>query len=179
MTGMYEMQVPDFNLADFADAACRGHGNLKIRADAFLSAVTPKVVEVIHYLYATEPDYVRQEYEGKPVIEVFFAGPYKGRPGIFSRGLILENGKLKDEIDEAVHDDEGLFSGANDHIVTYINTHSAADKKPTTENAKRYVEMEANAHPDIVGGPISIVILDGTGHIRWKQQGTCDVGSRK
>ena len=74
---MYTQQIPAFDLFILGRDACKGSGDLKQRSDRFLSTAFTKVYEVVKYLAATDADYLRNQYEGKPVIEVFFIGVYK------------------------------------------------------------------------------------------------------
>jgi hypothetical protein len=174
MSGLYDQRVPPFDLFSLGESACRSNGDLRARADGFLATAFPQVAAVVGQLATTDPSYLRQSFEGKPVIEVLFIGIYRGHLSIFARGAVLENGRLKKETDEAVSGDDGFFSGANDHIIAYIGSHPGWRKHGVVIAVRHLVELEADAHPDLVGGPISVLTVDGRGKPRWIDKGKCE-----
>ncbi|MGH9495244.1 MAG: hypothetical protein ACRD3B_09625 [Candidatus Sulfotelmatobacter sp.] len=174
MVGMYKQQFPAFDLLALSQFACRGPGDLKQRADTFLSTALPRVTEAVNYSQNTDPDSLKQQYEGKPIIEVLFAGAYKHKPAIFVRGAVLENGVLKPEAVSVPSERVHLFAGVNGHIRAYIQNHPGWEADGGVPAALRLIKIEVEAHPDIVGPPISVGTVNSNGEFHWVQRGECE-----
>jgi hypothetical protein len=173
MVGMYRHESPAFDLSELGEAACRSGGDLKQRADNFLATAFPKVAEVVRVLETTDPDYLKR-YEGKPIIEVLFAGQQEQRPAVFTRGAILEDGVLKPEAISVPSERIHVFAGVNGHIKTYLRSHPGWENEGDVTAALRLISLEAAAHPDLVGLPISIGTVDSSGAFHWIERGKCD-----
>jgi hypothetical protein len=173
MVGMYTHDSPAFDLSELGESACRSGGDLKQRADNFLATAFPKVAEVVKALETTDPAYLKQRYEGKPVIEVLFAGQQEQRPAVFTRGAILEDGVLKPEAISIPSERIHVFAGVNGHIQAYLRSHPGWDEEGAVNAALRLISLEAAAHPDLVGMPISIGAVESDGQFHWIQRGKC------
>jgi hypothetical protein len=173
MVGMYKLQDPPFDLLALGKAACMSGGDLKQRADRFLTMAFPQLTEILPSLGKTDPAYLKQLNDGKPLVELFFIGAYRQQPAVFARGVILESGILKPEAIEVPSERLHLFAGVNGHIRTYIRTHSDWDREGDISAARRLLELEVDAHPDIVGLPASIGTVDSRGRFHWLEPGKC------
>ncbi len=174
MAGMYKQDTPAFDLFALGQSACRSSGDLKQKADYFLSAALPQLVEIMKDLAITDADYLKQHNEGKPIIEVLFVGAYEGKPAAFARGVVPENGILKPEVINVPSDRVHLFAGVNGHIRAYINSHPRWEQGGDINAAQRLIELEAAAHSDMVGLPISIGVVASSGRFRWIHRGRCE-----
>ena len=67
----------------------------------------------------------------------------------------------------------GYFSGLNDHIKAYVQSHDGWKSTGYRRAARQFVEMEIKAHPNLAGPPISEVEIDGKGRVNWLSQGAC------
>jgi hypothetical protein len=156
------------------ESACRSNGDLKERADRFLAMALSKLDEVVKALETTDPDDFRQRYEGKPVVEVLFAGQQEQRPAVLMRGAILEDGMLKPEAISVPSERIHVFAGVNGHIRAYLRNHPNWEDEGDISVARRLINLEASAHPDLVGLPISIGTIDSSGSFQWIERGKCD-----
>ena len=143
------------------------------RADGFLASVFPQIAEVVKYMRVTEPRYLEEHYEGKPVVEVLFLGMYNQHPAVFLRGVALKDGVLRKEAGEVTYDDQAIFAGANTAIIDYVGRHPDWKQVGSIETAEQLIKLEVDARPNIVGIPISIVTIDASGRIHWVKQGKC------
>ncbi|HEX3820465.1 MAG TPA: hypothetical protein VHW45_09040 [Candidatus Sulfotelmatobacter sp.] len=173
MVGMYRYANPAFDLSELGESACRSAGDLKQRADNFLATALPRVAEIVKALEITDPAYLKQRYEGKPVIEVLFAGQQEQRPAVFTRGTILEDGVLKPEAISVPSDRIDVFAGVNGHIRSYVRSHPGWEEEGAVNAALRLINLEAAAHPDLVGLPISIGTVESNGKFHWIERGKC------
>lgn len=173
-SGLYESQKPVFRISSYARSACKSGGDLMQRADSFLAEVFPRITEVVKFMRDTEPRYLQEHYEGKPVFEVLFIGTYNQHPAVFLRGIAFQHGVLSKEAGEVTYDDQAIFSGANTAILDYVARHPDWKQLGSIEAAQYLIKLEVGARPNIVGLPISVVTVDGTGSIRWVQKGKCD-----
>jgi hypothetical protein len=116
-----------------------------------------------------DPTYFKQELAEKPT-EVVFAGVVKGKPAMIAIGLTAnEQGVVR--IERYV-ESTGYFMGVNDHILDYLNSPKAPKTSDLTL-VRRLVELEMKNHPQLVGPPVSEVVLDGKGTLHWISRGAC------
>ena len=174
MAGMYKHQSPSFDLFTLGQAACRSSGDLKQRANNFLSIALPELAEVVKDLGITDAAYVKQHNNGKPIIEVLFIGAFEDKPAVFARGVVLENGILKPDAIRVPTERARVFVGVNGHIEAYINSHPKWEQGGDINAAQRLIKLEVAAHPDMVGLPISIGMVDSSGRFQWVQRGICE-----
>ncbi|HEY1678600.1 MAG TPA: hypothetical protein VGG04_12870 [Candidatus Sulfotelmatobacter sp.] len=172
MVGMYRHKSPAFDLSELGESACRSGGDLKQRADSFLATAFPKVVEIVKAMKTSDPDSL-QRYAGKPIIEVLFAGQQEQRPAVFMRGVILENAVPRPEAISIPSERIDVFAGVNGHIRAYLRSHPDWENEGDVSVALRLINLEAAAHPDLVGPPISIGAVDSSGEFHWIERGKC------
>jgi hypothetical protein len=146
---------------------------LKERADLFLKVALPKLGEVVKDLEITDSAYMEQQYEGKTIIEVLFAGAYRQHPAVFIRGAILKRGALEPEVISVPFDRVAVFAGVNDKIGAYIKGHPNWKNDGVIRTVNRLIGIEATSHPDLVGLPVSIGTVDASGEFHWLQRGEC------
>jgi hypothetical protein len=174
MTGIYKQESPAFDAFQLGQSACRTKGDLKQKADEFLTSALPKLTAVVNDMELNDSDYLKKEYEGKPLVEAFFIGAYEDQPAVFIRGAILENGILESETIGVPWDGIAVFAGVTGHIRKYVKTHPEWLLHVGVKQANRMIEIEAAAHPDLVGLPVSLGTVDSSGTFRWVQRGNCD-----
>jgi len=67
--------------------------------------------------------------------------------------------------------------GIHDHVAQYLAKHDPLDVSNAVGIVNDLVQIEIDAHPENVGPPISILVLEKSG-AHWEQQGACaDIAS--
>lgn len=181
MAGMYNKPHPHFDLEDLARKACGARGDLRLRADSFLEIAKPPVVSLIQYLRENEPRYyIGSVANGKAdFINVLFVGVVDGHLSIFARGFrVGKDGSIKTISDDITEMDPqggiGFFGGANEAILSYIQSHNEWEQRLSyTQAARIFVKLEIDADAENVGPPIAVLRIDRLGGMHWVRLGVC------
>jgi hypothetical protein len=179
IAGLYRENATAFDLRRFVDAACRYHGDLREKAEAFLRFSTIPYERAIRHIRDADPSDFGRTVENKAT-EVIFAGIQNGQIALIVRGLVVNSaGKVSVERSESTapsYSRVGYFLGLNGHIRAHVKSHPDWAKGDYVKLAHRFVEMEVEAHPDLAGPPISELEIDEEGHVHWLDKGACDSG---
>jgi len=110
--------------------------------------------------------------------EVVFAGIQNENLALVVRGLVADwSGKIHIERFESTaprYPRLGYFIGLNGHIRSYLRTHPNWIRDDYRELARRLVQLEIEAHPDIAGPPTSELQIEKDGEVHWLDKGACD-----
>jgi hypothetical protein len=178
IAGLYRENATAFDLRRFVDAACQYHGDLRERAEAFLRLSKKSYEAAVRHIRETDPSEFRRTMENKPT-EVIFAGLLKGHITLFVRGFVADpQGKItteRYESSDTPNSSIGYFVGLNGRIRERVKPFSQWERLGYTEAARRFVEMEISANPDLVGLPISELEIDVHGIVHWISRGACDM----
>jgi hypothetical protein len=68
---------------------------------------------------------------------------------------------------------ELIAIGARDAIIEYQVSHPGWESMDPVAAARMFVQMEIERHPDHVGPPISVLVIEGDGSARWIDRGVC------
>ena len=100
---------------------------------------------------------------------MIFAGIQDGELGLIVRGLVADsNGKTRVERFESTarsYARIGYFMGLNGHVRSYIKSHPDWANDDYAKLARRFVELDIEAHPDLAGLPVSAPQIDNRGDI--------------
>jgi hypothetical protein len=166
-----------FSLRRFVDAACRYHGDLREKAEAFLRLSRKSYEAAVRHIRETDPGEFSRTIENRPT-EVIFAGLLKGHVTLFVRGFVSDSqGKItteRYESSDTPNSSLGYFVGLNGHIRERVKPFSQWERLGYAEAARRFVEMEISANPDLAGPPISELEIDDHGTVHWISRGACD-----
>jgi len=177
IAGLYQENATAFNLRRFVDAACRYHGDLREKAEAFLRLSRRSYEAAVRHIRETDPGEFRRTIENRPT-EVIFAGLLKGHLTLYVRGFVADpQGKItteRYESSDTPNSSIGYFVGLNGHIRERVKPFSQWEHLGYAEAARRFVEMEISANPDLAGLPISELEIDGHGTVHWISRGACD-----
>ena len=177
MAGLYEVRNSDFHLRGYIRAACREPGDLRAKAEAFVRMARKPYEEAVTIIRREDPSDFANTMANKPT-EVIFAGIQNGEIGLIVRGLTADSaGKVKVERFESTAPSFrriGYFMGLNGHIRSYIKSHPEWAKEDYAKLAARFVGLEIEAHPDLVGLPVSALQIDNKGDVVWLAKGACD-----
>jgi hypothetical protein len=177
MAGLYEVRNSDFHLREYIRGACREPGDLRAKAEAFVRMARKPYEEAVTRIRRGDPADFANTIANKPT-EVIFAGIQDGEIGLIVRGLVADSaGKVRVERFESTAPSFrriGYFIGLNGHIRWYIKTHPEWAKEDYAKLARKFVELEIEAHPDIAGLPVSAVQIDNKGDVVWLAKGACD-----
>ena len=177
IAGLYQENATAFNLRRFVDAACRYHGDLREKAEAFLRLSRRSYEAAVRHIRETDTGEFRRTIENRPT-EVIFAGLLKGHLTLYVRGFVADpQGKItteRYESSDTPNSSIGYFVGLNGHIRERVKPFSQWEHLGYAEAARRFVEMEISANPDLAGLPISELEIDGHGTVHWISRGACD-----
>ena len=177
MAGLLGKPKPYFRLQDLGEAACQISGSLKDKADGFLEIARDPVTSIVQYLRANEPQFYADTFNKNSgeFAYVVFAGTENGSPVAYARGFkIAGDGSVNAvSVDVTMTGAAGFFAGFNDHIAAYLKAHPNWSHKGAVATARKLIELEIAAHPDGVGQPISILIVDRKGKQKWVHSGAC------
>jgi hypothetical protein len=66
-----------------------------------------------------------------------------------------------------------FFAGNGEEAREYLQEHADLYRSPdTAKTARMLVQIGERAHPEVVGGPVSIAAVDATG-VHWVDPGVC------
>ena len=179
MAGLFEEPAAGFHLGQLVHAACLQAGGLRDKAEAFLKISKGPYENAARSIRGEQPDNFAQTIANKAT-EVIFAGLEKGRLALIVRGLVADaTGKVSLERSESTapsYARVGYFLGLNGHIRAHLKSHPDWAKGDYVQLARRFVEIEVEAHPDLAGPPISELEIDEEGHVHWLDKGACNGG---
>ncbi len=179
MAGLLYKQYPAFQLKELADQACNLNGDLLHRADAFLDIAREPVTAVASYLRQNERRFYTEllNNSGGEFVIVIFAGTQKGQSAIFARGFKLAaDGGIQPLSVDVTEDQQGIgfFAGANQEIAAYVKANKKWQKMDKVAAARKFVQLEIDAHPAWVGPPVSILTVNHLDQEKWVSKGVCE-----
>jgi hypothetical protein len=177
IAGLYRESATAFDLRKLVAGACRYPGDLREKAEAFLRLSGKAYETAVRHIRETDPSEFNRTIENKPT-EVIFAGLRKGHLALFVRGFVSDpQGKItteRYESSDTPNSSIGYFAGLNGRIRERVKPFSQWERLGYAEAARRFVEMEISANPDLAGLPISELEIDDHGMVRWISRGACD-----
>jgi hypothetical protein len=151
---------------------------LRDKAEAFLCAAKAPYERVVHRIHELDPADFEKTVANKPT-EVIFAGVQDDHLALYVRGLVADStGTVVVERHEAFEkapSSIGFFAGLNLEIRKYIESHGNWARQEYLSIARKFVEMEIRANPDLAGPPISEIEIDSRGAVHWVSRGACVV----
>jgi hypothetical protein len=170
IAGVYREDTTAFDLRRLVEAACRYPGDLFQKAEAFLRFSKKPYETAVRHIRKTDPNDFSQTIENKPT-EVIFAGLLRGHLTLLVRGFVSDpNGRITAEryaSSDASNSSIGYIAGLNRHIREQLKPHSQWESLGYTEVARRFVQLEIDANPDLAGPPISELEIDNWGTVHW------------
>jgi hypothetical protein len=176
IAGLYAEKSSGFELRALVHRACNGPGNLQRKAERFVEAArAPYEAAIRRIREVSALDFVRTAVN-QPT-EVIFAGVQGGQVALVVRGFIADSEArvTVERYDNVGPENSGLgyFLGLNEEIRAYISSHPNWTQTGYQKAARRFVEMEIQAHPDLAGPPISEVEINNLGRPTWLSLGAC------
>jgi hypothetical protein len=176
MAGLFEDGAAEFHLKAMVRAACRERGDLRTKADSFLKdAKAPFEKAAKHILLTDHTGF--DETLANRATEVVFAGIQDNHLVLFVRGFVVNSaGAVTPESYESTNDKRlhvGYFLGLNRHIREYVNLHKGWEAMGYAKAARKFVEIEIEAHPDLAGKPITELEIDSKARALWMSAGAC------
>jgi hypothetical protein len=177
IAGLYEEKSVGFDLRKLVEEACNRPGDLRSKAQAFLETARVPYEAAIQHLRESSPAHFAQIAVNLGT-EVIFAGVQERHVALMVRGFRADaSGKVTAERYDSTEPDIpriGYFLGVNGHIRAYVKSHPTWAKMGYPKAARKFVEMEIAAHPDLAGFPISELEIDSHGKVFWLRLGACD-----
>lgn len=177
IAGLYRESATVFNLRELVEAACRYPGDLREKAEAFLQLSKKPYEAAVRHIRNADPREFRQTIVNKPT-EVIFGGLFRGHLTLFVRGFVSDRkGKIRMEryeSSDASGSPIGYFAGLNRDIQQEAEHYSQWIRQGYREAARRLVEKQISANPDLAGPPISELEIDDHGTVRWISRGACE-----
>jgi hypothetical protein len=78
------------------------------------------------------------------------------------------------ETTDTPHSSIGFFAGLNLRIREYLASHSDWTHEDFLVVARKLVELEIKASPELAGPPVSEIEIDERGTLRWITRGACE-----
>lgn len=178
IAGLFREDGAAFHLRALATEACHFPGTLRDKAEAFLRAAKAPYERAVRRIRDLDPADFQKTVANKPT-EVVFAGIQNDHLALYVRGLIADsNGRVtleRHEASEGTPSSIGFFAGLNLEIRKYVETHGNWAREEYLSIARKFVEMEIHANPDLAGPPISEIEIDDRGAVHWISGGACVV----
>ena len=178
IAGLFREDGAAFHLRTLATEACHFPGTLHDKAEVFLRAAKTPYERAVRRIRDLDPADFRNTVANKPT-EVIFAGIENGHLALYVRGLIADStGRVtleRHEASEGTASSMGFFAGLNLEIRKYVETHGNWAREEYLSIARKFVEMEIQANPDLAGPPISEIEIDDRGVVHWISGGACVV----
>ena len=176
IAGLFAEPTAGFHLQQLVHDACQHPGDLRAKAEAFVRISREPFEKAMRTMREREPASFAQSIANKAT-EALFAGIHGGHIALIVRGLVADStGKISVERHESTaptYARIGYFLGLNGHIRAYVKAHPNWVSEGYVRQARRFVEMEIETHPDLVGPPISELEIDEGGQVHWLDKGAC------
>lgn len=176
IAGLYTEKSSGFDLRGLVHGACSDPGNLQSKAEAFVETARAPYEAAIRRIREVSPQDFARTTANQPT-EVIFAGVQDGQVALVVRGFIADSEArvTVERYDNLGPQNSGLgyFLGLNKQIRAYVSSHPNWTKIGYPKAARRFVQMEIQAHPDLASPPISEVEIDGKGSVKWLSLGAC------
>lgn len=177
IAGLYRESSTVFNLRELVAAACRYPGDLREKAEVFLQLSKKPYEAAVRHIRNANPREFRQTIVNKPT-EVIFGGLFRGHLALFVRGFVSDwKGKIRVEryeSSDAPGSPIGYFAGLNRDIQQEVEHDSQWVSQGYLEAARRFVEKQISANPDLASPPISELEIDSRGMVHWISRGACE-----
>jgi hypothetical protein len=178
MAGLFDKEYPVFHLQELGEEACSVPQDLRHKADAFLDIAKDPSIAVAQYLRDNEPQFFAEltNSNAGELVMVIFAGTQDGKSAIFARGYKLDpSGGIVPVSADVLETNSGIgfFAGANQAIAAYVKSHPKWQKMDRIAAAKKFVQLEIQAHPSWVGPPVSVVTINHLDQEKWVDRGVC------
>ena len=168
------------NVRATAETAIRAGGTLEEIASKFEDALADELKGFLSRFKTNKPEqYARAFQNHQVVVSVFFE-----KTNFVTTTFYLPNRDFPQTIEIIRHACPGdcpvdgplLFAFGDNGAVT-----AEIDRPPNIWEAKTIIprmnylmEIQHRATPNTVGPPVSIIAMDQTGDVQWKQKGKCD-----
>jgi hypothetical protein len=177
IAGLYRENASAFDLRKLVNTACRYPGDLREKAEAFLRISKKAYAAAVRHVREVDPNDYRRTIENTPT-EVIFAGLLRGRLTLLVRGFVSDpNGRVtteRYESSDVPNSSIGYIAGLNHQIREQLKPHSQWGQLGYAEVARRFVQIEIDANPDLAGPPISELEIDDRGTVHWISRGACE-----
>jgi hypothetical protein len=165
-----------YSLDKLAVNAIGSKRTLENVAAMLLTEVPGPLARALDRIKLRAPLYYKEHFAELRQVDVFLASVESGIPKVVVIGFQAENGTGR--IVGRTAGCPGIACGTNGYVSTQIGTNKAAMNFIHTgddaADARKMVEIEIAARPDIVGGPIDEVVLTPSGHQWTEPYGKCN-----
>lgn len=177
--GLAEYTKTNYDLVTVVNEACLKGGTLEGKVRAFEELIVNPLSHALKYMRRNHSKYYRQKIHGKTAVQIVFAAVEKGVPILHVRYLNVSD-REGDSPAVALHKlgcpgrdcPRGEFAsylGHNAAIVQLMEKEKNFWTRGYAEGIRELIDLEIQAEPEYVGGPVDILRLDRNGH-RWIQK---------
>jgi hypothetical protein len=177
VSGVAEVQAPDqgiISIYEMATIACKSPGDLGRKADTFAKIARNKVATMALLIRVNEPArFSEMLKQPQGIVSVLFSGINHGHLDILLRGFRVQpNGQIA-EISESIGGDALLIAGFGKEIGSYTRSHPTWSEVGYVNAARKFMQIEIEAQPEMVKPPTVILEMNGLGETRWIDGGAC------
>ena len=146
MAGQYGNVATKFFLHDLVTQACTARGDLAAKAESFARLAPIRYQAAALWTMEHNRQGFRDRYVNNGT-DVIFAGVEAGRARLIAISMKAdERGVVAVQ---SFKESDQYFSGVNDHITEYVNSHPSWMSEGYVKAARQLVSMEIKAHADI------------------------------
>ncbi|MFH0844731.1 MAG: hypothetical protein V1930_04585 [Pseudomonadota bacterium] len=177
--GLAEYTKTNYDLVALVNEACLKGGTLDDKVRAFDGLIVNPLSHALKYIKRTHSRYYRQKIHGKAAVQMVFAAVEAGVPRLHVRYLNVSEregdspsialSKRNCPGGDCPNGEFAAYLGHNEAIVRFVEKERDFWTIGYAEGIRELIDLEIQAEPDYVGGPIDILRLDRNGH-RWIQR---------
>lgn len=176
MAGLPTNRETSFDAPQIGREACRQTGDISARAKWFVENTRNPLQATVNYMRRNHPRLYNDLFLDKGILQVHFAGKVKDRDVIIAVGFMVNrSGRLvsEDPIVLGGPTIEPVAAGSTSAAQKYLDTTAPMDfNRDPVKSLRRMINLEIQANPGAVGGPVTILRVQG-GKSSWVEQGKC------
>jgi len=176
---MTEHPQSGYSIPAIVNQVSQSNGSILQKAAFFENIVRDPIIRALEMIRRDYPDDFKRKHLKDPVLQIIFFGFEVNAPVLLARQFRVNtstDGSLQLTIDR--NDCPGmecpkglarLTMGEHGEIDRFLKRQPDFWKANVTEGVKRMIQLQIDATPDKVGGPIDLIVVDGNGG-HWLQR---------
>jgi hypothetical protein len=174
VSGLVTDAVSGYELGPLARTTLEAPGTMQDKVLRFAGSVQDPLQRAVDSLKRESPAEYARLAAGRPVLQAIFASGETGRPVLATVGFIPGAGGALQPRMSLVDGSDALgprliYAGQQDRIREYLKSNRRWYERDGNELVRSLVQLEADAHTGLVGGPVDLVEIGGAGS-QWIQK---------
>ena len=173
MAGHLGDAATGFDAAALIRRALSNSGHLALKVQSFEQLIRPALQKSLDYGRKNAPLLFASTYVGKKALQTIFVTAEGGKPIMMvSIFRVTEEGELTLDERKELGPGQVYVFGENGAISKYQTATKNWNAAEPIEIVRKFLEIESNEKPDLVGPPFSILQMTSTGQ-HWSAPGLC------